>query len=168
MNRAEAIAYELKYQLQRGVEILPGASQHSEDLDCWREFFDNYSPGTLIELGTGNGVFSIWLSSIPTIKHFWTFDINIPEQKHKNFIQTDILNNSELIKSYISNRLYNPLLLYCDNGNKKLEVEIFNEYLLKDDFLAVHDYGVEIFPEDIPSNFKLLINKGLTAIFIND
>ena len=42
-----------------------------------------------------------------------------------------------------------PKLLYCDNGNKKVEVELYSKYLYKGDVLGVHDWGTEIFPEDV-------------------
>jgi len=40
-------------------------------------------------------------------------------------------------------------LLYCDNGKKKEEVAIYSQWLHSGDFIAVHDWGNEIFWDDV-------------------
>jgi len=40
-------------------------------------------------------------------------------------------------------------LLYCDNGRKKQEVEMYSKLLRSGDFIGVHDWGNEIFWSDV-------------------
>jgi len=49
-----------------------------------------------------------------------------------------------------------PLLLFCDNGNKREEVRRFAPLLSGGDFLAVHDWGSEFFESDVPSNLEMV------------
>lgn len=35
-------------------------------------------------------------------------------------------------------------LLYCDNGNKQLEVNTYSKYLNKGDLLGIHDWNIEV------------------------
>jgi hypothetical protein len=39
--------------------------------------------------------------------------------------------------------------LYCDNGNKMKEINMYAQYLNPGDFLGVHDWGTEVFIEGI-------------------
>ena len=41
-----------------------------------------------------------------------------------------------------------PLVLFCDNGDKRRECEIYVPHLQSGDYLAVHDWGTEFCPED--------------------
>jgi hypothetical protein len=40
-------------------------------------------------------------------------------------------------------------LLYCDNGNKIKEINMYAQYLNPNDLLGVHDWGTEVFIEGI-------------------
>jgi hypothetical protein len=46
-----------------------------------------------------------------------------------------------------------PAVLFCDDGDKPREVREFGPLLLESDYLAVHDWGGEIFAADIPDEF---------------
>ena len=43
-----------------------------------------------------------------------------------------------------------PILLFCDNGHKTREAEVFGRQLWKGDILAVHDWTIEIDEERMP------------------
>jgi hypothetical protein len=92
---------------------------------------------------------------------FLSFDLTEPEFGGDWFRQDDILLHSSAILS----EFMHPMMLWCDNGNKPLEVEIYSPHLQKGDVLAVHDWGKEIFPKDIPPGFHPIATGKMTAIF---
>lgn len=111
----------------------------------------------IIEFGTGTGGFTFLLSNQCPDVTIHTFDIKIAtiaDKIVKNnifFHHTDILNTSVGMKKYIIQLLKSDekKLLYCDNGNKKQEVKMYYDYLNKDDFIGVHDWGREILWKDV-------------------
>lgn len=162
---AVKIAEKLKEQLLKGEEIIPGAAQHALDIISWDDFLSLHHPKSIIELGTGNGSFSKFLQSAPGITYFVTVDNINPSLYIPEFKNIDIFSNPKEIIDLIKSAP-KPLLLFCDNGNKKLEVEIFSPFLEKGDYLTVHDYKIEIMPEDIPYDLIKILNSGLTAFFM--
>lgn len=156
------IAEDLKNTLESGQELIKGAAQHYLDLHAWQKFFHNYSVETLIELGTGSGSFSLWLKK--QVPNFLTYDNQQPYHDIPEFRNVDILGESEEIIKAID-YADGPFLLFCDNGNKPREVEIYSKYLKSGDYLAVHDFYIEIMPEDIPVGYELILNMGLTAFY---
>ena len=42
-----------------------------------------------------------------------------------------------------------PLILFCDNGNKKREFREFVPFLKSGDFVVVHDWGSEFLQKDV-------------------
>lgn len=160
----ERIAARLKFDLERGKEMISGAAQDSTDIHAWEIFLRDRRISTIIELGTGTGAFSLRLRD--KAPNFLTLDNKEPYHDIEEFISYDILNDpDDMIKEEI-NSASRPFLLYCDNGNKQQEVAMYSKILNKGDYLATHDFQIEIYPEDIPENFKLIINKGLTAFYV--
>jgi hypothetical protein len=160
---AVEIAEELKWQIENGKQPLKQASQHIFDIKAWEIFLERYKPKSIIELGTGDGEFSKWL--LDRIDWFLTIDHKEPQLELYNyFIKLDILKEKKEIKKII-NSAPKPLVLYCDNGDKPREVELFSPYLTVEDYLATHDYQIEIHRSDVPEKFDLLLNQGLTAFF---
>lgn len=159
----ELVAAELKHYMATGTEPMPGAAQHELDLEAWREFFLEYIISGCVELGTGTGAFSNFLEL--NVGRLITIDSAHPGREVKGFYQTDVFENSTMIAATITS-MQRPFILYCDNGDKPREVEIFSPFLRQGDFLATHDFQIEIQPKDIPSEFKLLFNKGLTAFYV--
>lgn len=45
--------------------------------------------------------------------------------------------------------LHGKSLIFCDNGNKPKEVKLYTPALKVGDILVTHDYGTEIFDEDL-------------------
>lgn len=161
-NDPVRVAKELKFVLELGVELIPGAAQHILDVDAWDDFLGANKVCSIIELGTGSGSFSNVLES--HVEYFFTFDNKLPDHNIENFYNADILQDVEFISRFILDAPY-PLVLFCDNGDKPREVQLYSPFLDQGDFLAVHDFQIEIMPEDIPFNFDLVLNKGLTAFF---
>ena len=56
-------------------------------------------------------------------------------------------------------------IVFCDGGNKVKELEVFSKYIKKEDFIAVHDWGTEVLPTDVPKELKLVRQGVMTAIF---
>ncbi len=161
---AERVAAELKRKLENGVEYMPFASQSDEDFMAWTNFFDKYKPKAILELGTGDGAFSRWLNK--RVEWFFTVDYKEPEnlEPPPGFNKLNIFESQEEIKNVIFDAP-EPLVLYCDNGDKPREVELFSPFLGPRDYLATHDYQIEIMRDDVPEEFELIYNYGLTAFF---
>jgi len=159
---ASEVAAELKTQLESGKEEIKFASQHQTDIEAWSYFLRKYVPRAIIELGTGDGTFSEWLST--NVEWFRTFDIGEPLNKIEGFKKINIFDNKKIIEHTIQDSPF-PLVLFCDNGDKPREVELFSPFLGPHDFLAVHDYQIEISGKDVPREFDLIYNYGLTAFF---
>jgi len=111
----------------------------------------------IIELGTGNGGFSVYLKLCAM--RFWvplyTFDIR-PFEKNKitdaldleaSFSRCDIMAAEEEIAALI--KLSGRTILYCDNGNKIEEFKMYAKHLKVLDVIGVHDWGVEIKDGDV-------------------
>lgn len=162
VKTAQNTAAELKFELEYGEETLPGAAQHYLDFAAWARFFEYDKPNSVVELGTGTGAFSEFLQI--EFDNFATFDNKLPEKHIPFFFRSDIFEEEELVATVMM-RMPKPLLLYCDNGDKPREVRTFSKYLAPGDYLATHDFHIEIQREDIPEDFTQLINIGLTAFF---
>jgi cephalosporin hydroxylase len=119
--------------------------------------FVEFKPEIIIELGTYYGGFTKylteWFSNIP----IYTIDIvdrlSILDTKifcdRGNVIQiiTDIFKNNEFLINLLSCK--KKKIFFCDDGNKKKEINLFAKFLLPGDLLGVHDVGTEVFYEDI-------------------
>jgi hypothetical protein len=161
-DRPHEISAQLLEDKRHGRAILPGALQAAEDLKAWDDFFALAKPRGLIELGTGSGAFSRWLSE--RVQWFKTIDVGTPDPGTPGFVRLDVFDQAEEIRAFISGAP-RPFVFYCDNGDKPLEVEAFAPALGVGDFLAVHDLGTEIFAKHIPANFTELLTFGLTGFY---
>jgi hypothetical protein len=161
-NRPHEITAQILENKRRGTPALAGALQAHEDLEAWDDFLATARPRGLVELGTGSGSFSKWLSE--RVEWFRTIDIGPPQPGTPGFIRLNIWDQSDAVRDLIA-RAPRPFILYCDNGDKRLEVETYAPALEVGDFLAVHDLGTEIFRQDIPSVFKEQLTFGLTGFY---
>lgn len=147
---------------QFGIDFLGvPATQTWNDLLLWERFFNTYALRGFLELGTGMGGMSLYLALQCAQRgiEFWTVD----EQTWLDFGKpvTRMLN---LASRYAHAELFNgsgdefvarciqsaqPLMLFCDDGNKPGEVRKYGGWLRRGDFIAVHDWGVEIGPADL-------------------
>lgn len=129
-------------------------SQTIQDTQVWAE----WKPEVVqfIELGTGNGVFSKYLLNLLKPRTFHTFDhTDCPDAElSQHYLLLDIIAGgmgSKLIADLISRP--GKTLLFCDNGDKPLEVKLYSPFLKPGDILVVHDWMTEIKPEHIPIGF---------------
>jgi len=130
-----------------------------------------FKPQLIVELGTGH-------FGMTAIFHETDLDIEIHSFDYSNYVdRADLagrgLTNEELAifknkvfedgktKFYVEDILKEnqkvvdllkrpeKKLLYCDNGGKVIELELYAKYLNKWDILGVHDWGFEgVNPED--------------------
>jgi cephalosporin hydroxylase len=138
------------------------AVQSPADLMAWEQFLNRNRVVHIIELGTLHGGMTTWLALQAYTRRatFASFDIT------DLFVDTpltdalglrsllrvgDIFNEGQpaLIEALRYER--SPRLLFCDDGDKRREVAVFAPMLCVGDFLAVHDWGSEIGPQDIPA-----------------
>lgn len=113
-----------------------------------------------IELGTMHGLTTIYLGVAMALRDGSVVSYDIKELKPakihnvaKNlpikFPHADVLNDLltiEIIRRLISN---DHTLLFCDNGNKEREVELYARYLGQFSVLLAHDCWTEVKPENI-------------------
>lgn len=128
----------------------------------------------IVEFGAGIGASTLFLalSSQGTTLH--TFDKR-PEsknpiyQKIKQVLpithhQEDLF--SEVVEKKIKKLLRSgKVLLYCDNGDKTREFNIYSKYLQRGDVIMAHDARVEIKMEDIE---ETAFKNGLTPYHQED
>lgn len=87
-------------------------------------------------------------------KQFHTFDYvnrdegraKLIEQMGAHFYQRDTLTDPKtigFIRDLISNPASGTVLLLCDGGNKKLEVELYGGSLKSGDFIMAHDWAYD-------------------------
>jgi hypothetical protein len=145
-----------------GTPALPGALQAREDLEAWNLFLPQAQPRGLLELGTATGSFSKWLSE--RVEWFRTIDIGTPQSDTPGFVRLDIWEQTKDVRDLIA-QAPRPFILYCDDGDKRREIETFAPALQVGDFLAVHDLGTEILEQEIPTNFTERLTFGLTGFY---
>ena len=131
--------------------------QHrSDDFPDLAAIITPHKPKLVVELGTDEGGFSGWLADLvkPWGGYVHTFDL---EQKFKPTLLSDFQNlffSQADVLSMVNPRIslilprntlpFGPRLLYCDNGNKQREIELYAPLLEVGDLLATHDYNTEV------------------------
>ena len=132
----------------------------------WADFFlwegvlnDNPQLRGIIELGTWNGGFSWWLWGQTEVRNmsFYTFDAVVPEHRLPPFVfeKRDIFADADKTADLI--RLYEPCVVFCDNGNKPRELQTFAPALRDTgSLLVVHDWGDEVGPDDVPDTVEMV------------
>lgn len=137
--------------------------QYWADLQLW-EMFLNEHPGinTIVELGTWYGGMMMFLAVQASARKmvFYSFDKVLPmalkrrlatelELEHK-FILGDFWEDSNWkLLNILRERLYKPVLLFVDGGDKAKEFAAFVPELSVGDYVAVHDYSTEFLPEHV-------------------
>ena len=128
-------------------------SQYWADFYLW-EVLLNERPkaNAIVELGTWEGGFSLYLAAQADVRglFFRTYDVIAPERRIPGFVQLDIFAEAEAIGQFLTR--YEPLLLLCDGGNKPRELQTFSRSLSPESLIVTHDWGTEIFVDDVPDN----------------
>lgn len=130
-----------------------GAAQILVDYWLWEALLNGEPQVTgIVELGTAKGGFSLYLAAQAEARElfFRTYDVVAPARRIPGFVRCDIFADADDIGIHLQKR--NPLVLFCDGGNKARELKTFSKYLTPESLIVVHDWETEIFQRDIPSN----------------
>ena len=148
----------MEHGVYKGFEV----PQSPQAFEAWRFIVAVYKPDRIVELGTGRGVFSCFLRSLVGRRSFFTFDRvprflpeALPEEEEPlddNFHQADIFKRPREVIQIMTRP--GRTLLFCDNGNKVHEWELFGPRLKDGDMIAVHDWRREIVPDDVQAGVE--------------
>jgi hypothetical protein len=110
----------------------------------------------IVELGTLHGGFSLYLAAQANARgmFFRTYDVIAPHRQIPGFVQLDIFAKADVIGRYLEK--HEPLILFCDGGNKPRELRTFSRYLSNESVIAVHDWGDEIVDSDVPVELEMV------------
>lgn len=136
--------------------------------DIWTidVFLTEERPDLIIEFGTGTGGFTEFLAlfAFNTGGRLITIDIHKKTEATKARVPRALRAVSRLGGKYWNRDLYSAqtkamvgaeiakskkVFLYCDGGNKALEIQMYADLLRPGDGVAVHDFGSEIHPADV-------------------
>ena len=119
-------------------------SQSWADFQLWERLLNAHPDlRSIVELGTGEAGFSRYLHLQGEARgiSFHTFDrVRMDRHLQPGFHRLDIFENPAKVMA----RLRSPGVLFCDNGDKIREVQVFGPLLKPGDLLAVHDWNTEI------------------------
>ena len=106
----------------------------------------------IVELGTAHGGFSLFLAAQANLREifFRTYDVVPPARRIPGFVQCDIYAMATEIGVHLQR--HDPIVLFCDGGNKPRELKTFSAYLTPKSMIVVHDWGTEMLKSDIPGN----------------
>lgn len=140
-----------------------------------QEFLQEYKPDVIVEFGTNQGGCTLLFHEELLDSRLISFDIinNVKKRYLFNdnviFVNDDILiREHQRVINLLTKKPHLKKFLWCDNGNKKKEIEMYSKYLSKGDLLGVHDYGTEckysMIKKSIAGKYKWLYKKELQAI----
>jgi hypothetical protein len=122
----------------------------------WAYAFELYKPDKILEIGTGNGGFTIFLGVLGLMADFpiYSFDIHeCPSEQWASFasklpirfIRGDVFEKNNLNAIGIGNewgfmRTSGRNYILCDGPDKPREFNLFAQLLKPGDVIAAHDY----------------------------
>jgi cephalosporin hydroxylase len=114
-----------------------------------------FNPELIIELGTSWGGVTLILHECNIEAELHSYDIECPRKPNRN-----LFNNN--VNFHLKDILSSPLkeiidlcsdkrrkILYCDNGNKIKEVQMYGSKLNIGDIMGIHDWDKEISYDDV-------------------
>lgn len=132
------------------------AAQFWVDFILWESLLNERRYEQIVELGTFQGGFSLYLAFQAEQRDigFRTYDVAAPERRIPGFVQLDIYAHAEAVGEHL--RRHEPVIVFCDGGNKPRELKTFSTYLTPASTLVVHDWNQEIFETDVPDNVEMV------------
>lgn len=126
-----------------------------EDLALIRSVLGARQPAFAVELGTAEGGFAAFLAAtvvewggrVLTVDK--SLDVDLARRLgalYDNLICAGADALAEPVPSVVSLICQGAALLYCDNGNKRRELELYAPLLGPDALVGTHDYGTEVDP----------------------
>jgi hypothetical protein len=131
-------------------------AQYWVEFILWESLLNERDYNAIIELGTWEGGFSLYLSSQAEHRNmfFRTYDIHKPARYVPGFVQIDIYAKAEEIGEHL--RRMEPVIVLCDGGNKPRELKTFARYVTPASTLVVHDWGTEMLEKDVPPGVEMV------------
>jgi len=142
-----------------------------KDIRCFHEeeaipviqgIIKDFEPELMIEFGTSFGGMTLIFHEMYPDVELHTFDrpdiTEFPNRRkvtEKHLFGESVIFHQVDIISYPLEEIIVLLkdgrkkFLYCDNGNKPREMEMYSKYLNKNDMIGCHDWGTEIFNGDV-------------------
>lgn len=132
------------------------------DLIVWEGLL-NDNPGAtgIVEIGTFKGGFSLYLAAQAEARgiFFRTYDVFPPEVRVPGFVQLDVFAHADEVKRHLER--HDPLILFCDGGNKGRELRTFSQSLTSNSLIVVHDWETEFLRKDVPENVEFVYEAWL-------
>jgi len=130
-------------------------AQYWAEFVLWEGLLNERVYDYIIELGTMEGGFSLYLAAQAQFRGvgFRTYDVHVPKRQIPGFVQIDIFAGAEEIGEHM--RRHDPVIAFCDGGNKPRELKTFSRYVTPESTLVVHDWGSEMLSSDIPDNVEM-------------
>ena len=122
----------------------------------WESLINERSYRGIVELGTLDGGFSLYLATQAAHRgmFFRTYDVRKPAWDVPGFVQIDIYASADEIGKHL--RRHDPVIVFCDGGNKPRELKTFSRYVTPESLLVTHDWGTEVLRKDIPDNVEMV------------
>ena len=140
-------------------------AQQWVDLIVWEGLLnDNPEIGGIVEIGTFKGGFSLYLAAQAEARDifFRTYDVLPPEVRVPGFVQLDVFAHADAVGAHLSR--HEPLVLFCDGGNKARELRTFSEFLSPESLIVVHDWETEFLRKDVPENVEFVYEPWLNDL----
>lgn len=123
------------------------------DLILWENVLNSQSQVKgIVEIGTWKGGFSLFLAAQAHARGigFRTYDVEFPEAAIVPYFEKlDVWANPDRVRQALT--FWDPVLLFCDGGNKPREIQTFAPMCPPDSVFIVHDWGTEMQPVDVPN-----------------
>lgn len=164
-----------------------GMSQSYSALYFFEYYIQHYDFEYIVEIGTQKGALSLFFANMASVTErffFETYDISDKDlydrsvegvghwfkkickiSPYCNFHQLDIF-SEEAKGNIFTESADKKTLIFCDGGDKQMELSIYGSIIKPDDHIIVHDWNEEIFPDAI----KPILEKNNLAynmIFVN-
>jgi len=121
------------------------------------ETIKRHNPDIFIELGTFMGGLTLAIHEEFPELYIYSFDIKVEidpkimyifNPERIEFFEKDLLTEESSTLLNILD-MFGRKLLYCDNGKKAKEINMYSKYLNKDDVIGCHDWFSELEYEDV-------------------
>jgi cephalosporin hydroxylase len=173
-----------------------GASQNFVAFKLLENYIAYEKPEYVVEIGSQKGGLSVYLGTIACVAEqflFHTFDITKSDwnnrahegaghwfEKMESICPFCKSFESDIFSKYSYNLIFENIkkyktLIICDGGNKAKEVYMYSSLLKSGDMIMAHDFGHEIFDQNInynilqphePFNQRFIDNKTLFKTFV--
>jgi cephalosporin hydroxylase len=129
---------------------LPVPIMHEkEEIEVLASIVRKKAPYLFIEFGTGWGGLTLFLNQQFPNMEIVSFDTNYDTgiiqhlfSSNVAFVRQNVLNMSKLVIRLLNTKARK--ILYCDNGDRVSEINMYAPFLSSGDILGVHDYDMKI------------------------